>query len=159
VKLKKATKRLSRIEELLSGVLNGYATDIAEVREPLEAATAAVKRARSAIDSNQSSSKQQSASPSRRTTLPMHKHVPTGKRKGSGSAAASPGKSTQSRKPIKAKGLEGIAEANKRRRANQRAARNAPMTAAQRKSSGPAAKEVPANGPAAQTPTSVPASA
>jgi hypothetical protein len=58
VKVKKAAKRLSRVEAMLSGVLNGYASDIAEVREPLEAAAAAVKRARSAIDSNQSSSNQ-----------------------------------------------------------------------------------------------------
>jgi hypothetical protein len=142
VKLKKATKRLSRIEALLSNVLTGYATDMAEVREPLQAAMTAVKRARLAIDSNQSSSQQESDSG--RTTA-TQKRVSSGKRKADGSAAASRGKSTQPRKSINAKGVEGVAEGNKKRRANQGAMRNAPRTSAHRNPTGPAAKEVPAN--------------
>jgi hypothetical protein len=185
VKVKKATKRLNKVEALLSAVLDGYATDIAEIREPLEAAAAAVKRAKSAIDSDQSSNNQLTASTSGRAATRRHrvtadggertsgaanKRVASAKRKGSGSAtasAASRGKSSQTR-PISAKGLKAIAESNKRRAANRRATRNAPTTAAQRKSNarketapgtGAAAQEVPANDLTTQTSTSVPASA
>ncbi|MGI9069840.1 MAG: hypothetical protein ACR2JB_00570 [Bryobacteraceae bacterium] len=170
MKVKKATKRLSRVEALLSGVLNGYASDLTDVREPLEAATAAVKRALSAIDSNQSSSNQQAAStsgrtvsrPNRRTAeggeitpLAANKRVTSAKRKGTATASG-------------ASRLKGTAEANKRRTARQRAARNAPTTAAQRRSStrkettpagGGTAKDVPENGGTTQTPTSVSTSA
>jgi hypothetical protein len=180
VKVKKATKRLSRVEALLSGVLNGYATDITEVREPLEAATAAVKRARSAIDSNQSSGNQRATSSSGRTasspdsrtgeggkrTRPAaNNRVGTAKRKRTATAyATSHGKSSQQRKAVRAKGPKRIAEAVNRRTANQKAARNAPTTGAQRKSSarketvpagGPTATEVAANGVSTQTATSV----
>jgi hypothetical protein len=179
LKVKKATKRLNRVEALLSGVLNGYATHISEVREPLEAASAAVKRARSAIDSNQSSGNQRATSRSGRTASSSHsgtadrgkrtppavnKHVTAAKRKGAATAsAASHDNSSHQRKSVGAKGLKGIGQANKTRTANQKAARNAPTPAAQRKSSarkgkraagGPTATEVPANGIATQTATS-----
>lgn len=176
MKIKKATKRLSRVETLLSGVLNGYATDIAEIREPLEAASAAVKRARSAIDSNQSSSNRQGSSRSGQTPATLHRRAAgertppamnnrtaTAERKGSGSATASAGKSSPVTKSVSAKSRKGTTQADKRRTENQRAARNAPATAAQRRSRAgkksapahaPAAQEVPANGATTQAPPS-----
>jgi hypothetical protein len=122
VKVKKAAKRLSRVEGLLSGVLNGYATHIAEVREPLEAAAAAVKRARSAIDSNQSSSKQTVAAKSQ-PVAPRPDRTTAINRKFS-----------QTKNRISPEGLKRIVEANKRRSAERRAAQNAQATAVQQKS-------------------------
>jgi hypothetical protein len=122
VKVKKAAKRLTRVEALLSGVLNGYATDIAEVRQPLEAAAAAVKRARSAIDSNQSSSKQKVAA----------KSQPVAPRPDRSTAMNRKFRQTKNR--ISPEGLKRIVEANKRRSAEKRAAQNAQATAVQQKS-------------------------
>jgi hypothetical protein len=122
VKVKKAAKRLSRVEALLSGVLNGYATDIAEVREPLEAAAAAVKRARSAIDSNQSSSKQKVAAKSQ-PVAPRPDRTTAINRKFS-----------QTKNRISPEGLKRIVEANKRRSAERRTAQNTQATAVQQKS-------------------------
>jgi hypothetical protein len=131
VKVKKAAKRLSRVEALLSGVLNGYSTDIAEVREPLEAAVAAVKRARSAINSNQSSSKQKVAVKSQWVT-PRPDQTTAINRKFS-----------QTKNRISPEGLKRIVEANKRRSAQRRAAQNAQATAVQQKSN--AVKKTPSN--------------
>jgi hypothetical protein len=131
VKTKKAAKRLSRVEGLLSGVLNGYAIDIAEVREPLEAAAAAVKRARSAIDSNQSSSKQRVGA----------KSQPAAPRPDRPTAINR--KFSQTKNRISPEGLKRIVEANKRRSAQRRAAQNAQTTAVQQKSN--AVKKTPSN--------------
>jgi hypothetical protein len=131
VKVKKAAKRLSRVEGLLSGVLNGYATDIAEIREPLEAAAAAVKRARSAIDSNQSSSKQTVGAKSQ-PVAPRPDRTTAINRKFS-----------QTKNRISPEGLKRIVEANKRRSAQRRAAQNAQATAVQQKSN--AVKKTPSN--------------
>ncbi len=65
MKAKKAGKKLSKVEALLSDVLNGYTTGVAEVREQLEAAAAAVKRTRSMLDSNQAGDNEETASTSR----------------------------------------------------------------------------------------------
>jgi len=65
LKAKKAAKRLSKAEALLSSVLDGYAADTAELREPLQEAVAAVRRVRSAVDSNRSSGNPQTAAKSR----------------------------------------------------------------------------------------------
>ncbi|MGI9069773.1 MAG: hypothetical protein ACR2JB_00205 [Bryobacteraceae bacterium] len=56
MKTRKALKKLSSVEAVLSDVLERYATDVTEVREQLDAAAAALRRARSAIDSNTSNS-------------------------------------------------------------------------------------------------------
>jgi hypothetical protein len=170
VKVKKATKRLSRVEALLSAVLDGYATDIAEVRGPLESATAAVKRARSAID-NQSSSTAQATATSghtapaqrrltaqsaKKTAPPQKKQIASTKRKGNQPAS-------QPKNRISAEGLKRIADAN-RRRANRRATPNTPATATQRKKSNSgtrptAARKVAVGEVAAESPTSVSAGA
>jgi hypothetical protein len=122
VKVKKAAKRLSRVEALLSGVLNGYATDMAEVREPLEAAAAAVKRARSAIDSNQSSSKQEVAAKSQPVAPRPDRTIAMNR------------KFSQTKNRISPEGLTRIVEANKRRSAERRTAQNTQATAVQQKS-------------------------
>lgn len=174
MKVKKAAKRLSRVEALLSAVLDGYATEIAEVRGPLETATAAVKRARSAIDNQSSTTAQASAASghaapaqrgltaqgTKKTASAKKKQIATAKRKGSQPAG-------QPKKRISAEGLKRIADAN-RRRAKRRAAPNAPATVTQRKKSNGGAKptatrkvaveEVAAESPAT-SPTSVSAGA
>jgi hypothetical protein len=131
VKVKKAAKRLSRVEGLLSGVLNGYATDIAEIREPLEAAAAAVKRARFAIDSNQSSSKHTVGAKSQ--PVAPRPDRPTAINR----------KSSQTMNRISPEGLKRIVEANKRRSAQRRAGQNAQATVVQQKSN--AVKKTPSN--------------
>jgi hypothetical protein len=122
VKVRKASKRLSRVEGLLSSVLNGYVTDRAEIREPLEAAAAAVKRARSAIDSNRSCSKQAVGAKSQ-AVAPRPDRTTAINRKFS-----------QTKNRISPEGLKRIVEANKRRSAQRRAAPSALATAAQQKS-------------------------
>jgi Tfp pilus assembly protein PilX len=57
LKAPKAVKKLAKLEVVLTDILERYATDMSEVRDQLEAATAALRRARSAIQSeNQSGS-------------------------------------------------------------------------------------------------------
>lgn len=156
MKVKKAAKRLSRVEALLSAVLDGYATDIAEVRGPLEAATAAVKRARSAIDHQSSSTAQAATSGhtapgqrrltaqgAKKASPPQKKQIASAKRK-----AIQP--ASQPKKRISAEGLKRIADAN-RRRANRRAAPNTPARKI-------AVQEVAAESPTTR-PTSVSTSA
>ena len=169
MKVKKAAKRLSRVEALLSGVLDGYATDIAEVRGPLEAATAAVKRARSAMD-NQSVGTAQAGAASghtaptqrrltaqggKKTSPPKKKQIAIAKRKGVQPAS-------HPKKRISAEGLKRIAEAN-RSRANRTAARSTPATTTQRKKSNAgtkpmAVRKVAVEEVATESPTTTPAS-
>jgi hypothetical protein len=162
VKVKKASKKLNRVETLLSGVLNGYATDITEVREPLEAASAAVKRARSAIDSNQSSGNQRGTSTSgrtasrpdsrtgdggKRTRSAANKRVSTAKGKKPATAfATSDGNSGQQRKASDAVNRQTRNQSGPRQKST---ARKETATAG-----GPTAAELPANGGPTQTATS-----
>jgi hypothetical protein len=170
LKVKKAAKRLSRAEALLSSVLDGYAADTAELREPLQAAVAAVKRALSAIDSNQSSGNRQTAAKSARTartpdpgnaetaekaSLAGNKRSTHASQKGVRTlAAASHGKFSEPRKRVSSKGINRIAERNKRRQGNQRATRNSQTPITQKAerikkqaspAGGRAAKQIPAS--------------
>jgi Skp family chaperone for outer membrane proteins len=52
VKTPKALKKLGKVEAALSDILDRYATDLGEVREQLEAAAAALRRARSVMNSD-----------------------------------------------------------------------------------------------------------
>ena len=131
VKVKKAARRLNKVEALLSGILNGIGTDLVDVREQLEAATEAVKRARSAIDSNQSSSNREVAAKSVPIAPRTGRHVSEGSVTAS---TASNRKSSQPNSRISPEGLRRIVEANKRRAAERRAAQDAHPTAAQQKS-------------------------
>jgi hypothetical protein len=168
VKVKKAAKRLSRVEALLSGVLDGYAADTAELREPLQAAIAAVKRARSAINSNQSSGNRQTAAKSGRTAQTPDRGNAESAQKASlagntqtsgkrvrtaAASAASHGKFSKPKKRVSANTIKRIAERNKRRHGNQRATRNKQTPLAQQAArieeeagpaGGPAAKQIPA---------------
>ena len=131
VKVKKAARRLNKVEALLSGILNGIGTDLVDVREQLEAATEAVKRARSAIDSNQSSSNRKVAAKSEPIAPRTNRHSPEGS-----VTASTPSnrKSSQPNSRISPEGLRRIVEANKRRAAERRATQDAQATAPQQKS-------------------------
>ena len=65
MKAKKAAKKLSSVEAVLSDVLNRYATQDAQVHKELEIANAAVKRARLVMDSNHSSGDTDAVTPSK----------------------------------------------------------------------------------------------
>lgn len=170
MKVKKAAKRLSRVETLLSGVLNAYAADEAELREPLQVAVAAVKRARSAIDSNQSSGNPQTAAKTGRTarkadrrnvesskkiSLTRKKSSATANVKGTRTATGSTvsqGKFSR-RKSGSADAAKRIGERSKSQRADQRTTRkNQPNIAQQNLRT--AKEAAPTDVPAKQVPVS-----